>query len=159
MRFPLAGRAYDYWMRWVLRTLTIGHRYLYRISRGRLGHHFPNGAPVVWLTVPGRKSGVPRTTPLLAAQEPSGSWVVAGSAGGDSEEPLWSLNARAAANNPNADCFLQYRNRRWPIRVELLADPDEHADAYELLVKKWRFFRSYALRAERTIPVFRLIEL
>lgn len=159
MRFPLAGNAYDRWMRFILHTLTVGHRYLYRFSRGRLGHHFPGGAPVVWLTVPGRKSGVPRTTPLLGAQEPSGAWVIAGSAGGDSKEPLWSLNARAAVNNPNADCFLEYQGDRWPVRIELLGDPDERSDAYQLLVGQWRFFRSYAKRAGRTIPVFRLIRL
>lgn len=159
MRMPLAGARYDRWMRAILATLTRLHRILYRLSNGRLGHHFPGGAPVVWLTIPGRKSGIARTTPLLAAQEASGSWIVAGSAGGDSQEPLWSLNARAAALNPDAECFLQYRDQRWPVRIEMLGDPDERSEAYQLLVGKWRFFRSYAQRAGRTIPVYRLIAI
>lgn len=159
VHLPVDGPRYDRWIRLVLATLTVLHRTLYRLSRGRLGHHFPGGAPVIWLTIPGRKTGIARTTPLLAAQEDSGSWVVAGSAGGDSQEPSWALNARAAANNPEAECFVNYRDGRWSVRIEYLGDPDERAQAYQLLVGQWRFFRSYAARAGRTIPVFRLIEL
>jgi deazaflavin-dependent oxidoreductase (nitroreductase family) len=129
---------------------------VHRLTRGRIGRHFPGGAPVVWLTVPGRKSGVPRTTPLLGIKRPDGSWVVAGSAGGDSVEPLWSLNARAAATNPDASCSLEFAGDRWPVSVALLDDEEERSANYALLVGKWPFFRAYAERAGRLIPVFLL---
>src|SRR2546429_407711 len=37
----------------------------YRISGGRIGARFRRGAPVLLLTTVGRKSGAPRTAPLL----------------------------------------------------------------------------------------------
>lgn len=152
---PLSGPAYDRLIRWTLRTLTTIHRVVHRRTRGRIGRHFPGGAPVVWLTVPGRKSGIPRTTPLLGVQRRDGSWVVAGSGAGDSKEPLWSLNTRAAAES-QAECGLEYAGQRWRVRVRVLEDPEERADAYGLLIGRWRFFASYAKRAGRTIPVFLL---
>jgi len=142
-------------MRWLLRTLTKGHRVVHQLTHGRVGRHFPGGAPVVWLTVPGRKSGILRTTPLLGARRDDGSWVVAGSAGGDSIEPAWSLNTRAAAST-GVECFLEYANEKWPVRVTVLEDAQERADAYGLLIGRWRFFAAYAKRAGRTIPVFLL---
>jgi hypothetical protein len=98
-----------------------------------------------------------RTAPLLGVKRQDGSWVVAGSGGGDSVEPAWSLNARAAAES-GAQCFLEYAGTRWPVRVRVLHDLEESAAAYALLVGRWRFFADYARRAGRTIPVFALSE-
>jgi hypothetical protein len=99
---------------------------------------------------------VPRTTPLLGIKRSDGSWVVAGSAGGDSVEPLWSLNARAAAANPAAICSLEFAGETWPVTVSLLEDENERSANYALLIGKWPFFRAYAERAGRLIPVFLL---
>lgn len=140
-------------MRRLLRTLTQLHRVVHRISGGRVGRHFPGGVPVVWLTLPGRTSGVLRTSPLLGVRRDDGSWVVAGSAGGDSVEPAWSLNARAAAAR-GTPCRLEYAGDSWPVRVTVLEQEAERARAYALLVGRWRFFRAYAARAGREIPVF-----
>lgn len=108
---------------------------------------------MVWLTVPGRKSGILRTAPLLGAPRADGSWIVAGSGGGDSVEPSWSINTRAAAAS-GALCYLEYAGNRWPVRVQVLQEEEERASAYGLLVGRWRFFADYAKRAGRTIPVF-----
>ena len=54
----------------------------------RLG--IPTG-PAMVLTVPGRKSGVPRSTPMTPFEFQSGLYVVAGYPGAD-----WAANARAA---------------------------------------------------------------
>lgn len=110
---------------------------------------------MVWLTVPGRKSGIPRTVPLLGAQRSDGTWVVAGSGGGDSVEPVWSLNTRAAAIN-QVMCMLEYSGDRWPVRVTVLEDEKERSDSYALLIGRWRFFAAYAKRSGRRIPVFLL---
>lgn len=152
---PLSGPAYDRLIRWVLKTLTRAHRIVHQVSRGRIGRHFPGGAPVVWLTVPGRKSGLMRTTPLLGVRRDDGTWVVAGSGGGDSVEPAWSLNTRAAAAS-GVQCLLAYGEARWSVEVSVLEDEEERARAYGLLIGRWRFFASYAKRAGRTIPVFLL---
>jgi deazaflavin-dependent oxidoreductase (nitroreductase family) len=51
----------------------------------------PTG-PAMVLTVPGRKSGKPRSTPMTPFQYDGGLYVVAGYPGAD-----WAANARAAA--------------------------------------------------------------
>jgi deazaflavin-dependent oxidoreductase (nitroreductase family) len=152
----LSTKQYDQLMGWVLKTLTRWHKRVVRISRGKLGKKFPGGAPVVWLTIPGRRSGLPRTVPLLGAEESDGSWVVAGSAGGSSTPPLWALNAIYASEQALADCWLELDKQKFRVRVIQLTDENERAAAYEKLIGKWKFFRSYAKRAGRVIPVFRL---
>jgi hypothetical protein len=97
-------------------------------------------------------------TPLLGAPD-GDSWVVAGSAGGMSTAPEWALNAIAAAENPASECWLEVRGVTRKIRVINLVDEAERSAAYEKLIHDWRFFRSYALRTSRTIPVFRLVDL
>jgi deazaflavin-dependent oxidoreductase (nitroreductase family) len=146
--------GYDRVMRVVLGTTTGVHRVLHRVSGGRLGRRFPGGATVVWLTVPGRRSGEPRTTPLLAARDDvTGAWVVAGSNAGQSTVPAWVFNARAAGSGR-----LEVDGDVVEVRVEEVVDPDERARCYGRLVGVWRWFDGYARRnAEvRQIPVFRL---
>ncbi len=53
------------------------------------------GLPNLFLTVPGRKSGVPRTTPLLCVPH-EGRILIAGSYFGGPKLPVWVLNLRAA---------------------------------------------------------------
>lgn len=146
--------AYDRLMGAVLSSTTRVHRVLHRVSRGRLGRRFPGGATVVWLTVPGRRSGEPRTTPLLAARDDvTGAWVVAGSNAGQTAVPAWVFNARAASAGR-----LEVDGVVGDVDVEELTDADERARCYALLVSTWRFFDGYARRtaAVREIPVFRL---
>ncbi|MGA7049903.1 MAG: nitroreductase family deazaflavin-dependent oxidoreductase [Mycobacterium sp.] len=76
----------------------------------RLG--IPTG-PAMILTVPGRKSGLPRSTPMTPFELPSGLYVVAGYPGAD-----WAANARAAGTGTLAR---GRRTRRVKI-VELSAE-------------------------------------
>jgi deazaflavin-dependent oxidoreductase (nitroreductase family) len=143
-------------MSWAMRTLTRLHRQLHRLSKGRLGRSFPGGAPVLWLTTPGRVTGKALTTPLLCAEDGTGGWLVAGSAGGNSHIPNWALNARAAALDQDVECWMEIAGERTRIRVVEFLDEDARITAYRQLIGKWRFFQSYAERAARIIPVFRL---
>src|SRR5690242_5113795 len=68
---------------------------LYRKTGGKFGSSV-RGQSVLILTVPGRKSGQPRTVPL-AYFDHEGSYVVVGSAGGAKEEPDWMKNLAAAS--------------------------------------------------------------
>jgi len=146
--------TYDRVMHAVLATTTRVHRGLHRVSRGRLGRRFPGGATVVWLTVPGRRSGTPRTTPLLSARDDrTGAWIVAGSNAGQTATPAWVLNARAAPTG-----HVEVAGEVAQVRVEEVTDPDERAHCYAQLVGVWRWFAGYATRLAQTrdIPVFRL---
>ena len=157
VRLPLTTRRYDQFMNWTLRALTLFHKGLDRFSGGRLGRRFPGGAPILWLTTPGRVSGQPRVTPLLCAEDGLGNWIVAGSAGGQSQIPNWALNARAASLKSLAGCWIEKGAERIEVRVVEILDEIERANAYMHLISSWRFFQNYADRTSRSIPVFLLI--
>jgi deazaflavin-dependent oxidoreductase (nitroreductase family) len=72
----------------------------------------PTGPPMV-LTVPGRKSGQPRSTPMTPLEFDGGLYVVAGFPGAD-----WAANARAAGTGT-----LSKGRRSRPVKiVELTAE-------------------------------------
>ena len=75
----------------VLGTL---HRWLYRASGGKLGKTF-FGSPILLLTTTGRKSGRPRTNPLLYTDAGDNAYMVIASKGGADQHPLWYLNLQA----------------------------------------------------------------
>ena len=71
---------------------------VYRLSGGRVGGHVGD-APVLLLTTTGRKSGEPRTAPVVYLEDGE-RLVVIGSNAGHSKTPAWSLNLKA---NPDAE--------------------------------------------------------
>ena len=68
------------------------HNVLYRLSGGRLFGRIGQ-APVLLLTVRGRKTGKRRTTPLLYGRD-GDDLVVIASMGGAPKHPAWYLNLR-----------------------------------------------------------------
>ena len=82
------------------------------IQMSRLGLSFGGESPVV-LTVPGRKSGVPRSTPVTPMTVDGKQYVVAGFPGAD-----WVANVRAAGQARLA----RGRNVRRVNMVELSTD-------------------------------------
>src|SRR5437867_11952998 len=73
------------------------HRWLYRVSGGRLGGTMM-GMPVLLLTTTGRKSGEPRTSPLMYFPEGAVCVVIASNAGEPTHQAWW-LNPQ---RNPRA---------------------------------------------------------
>lgn len=69
------------------------HAWVYKVSGGRVGSKISDGE-VVLLTTIGRKTGRPRTKPLIAINH-QGGWVVVGSFGGRDVHPAWYLNLQA----------------------------------------------------------------
>lgn len=105
--------------------------------------------PGVLLTVPGRKSGIPRTTPLLCV--PHGDAVlVAGSNFGGPTLPLWVNNLRAASSPT-----MLLDGQPTPITADELAGA-ERDEAWTVMLRLWPNYAKYAARTERTIPVFLL---
>lgn len=81
------------------------------IAMQRLG--IPVG-PAMVLTVPGRKSGQPRSTPMAPFQHAGGLYAVAGYPGAD-----WAANARAAGSGT-----LSRGRRSRPVRIVELSAAD-----------------------------------
>jgi hypothetical protein len=97
MLTPLAVRIGAIsWMPKLLPQITATDKFVQRVSKGRVTILDIAGLPNLMLTVKGRKSGVPRTTPLLCVPYESGN-LIAGSNFGGQRKPVWVINVRAAA--------------------------------------------------------------
>ena len=115
-------------------------------STWRVGSAFPWGIPVLLLTTTGRKSGQPRTLPLLFIEEGDRIIIVA-SKGGLPSEPLWYKNLVA-----NPECDVQIKRRKFKAKART-ASPEEREALWPKLVAHYPDFASYATWTDRVIPV------
>ena len=86
------------------------HRWLYRLSGGRVGARLGT-LPVLMLTTKGRKTSEPRTV-LLTYMADAGCYVVFASHAGEEREPPWWLNLRAALEAEVRSTATRYRSAR-----------------------------------------------
>lgn len=125
---------------------------LSKLSGGRLGNTWRIGAglkkpaPVCLLTTIGRKSGEPRTAPLLYLREGE-RFVVVASQGGLPKHPAWYLNLR---DDPQVT--IQVGRDRFDL-VAHTADDAERAALWPKLVDLYADFDTYAAWTDRAIPV------
>lgn len=120
--------------------------WLYRASNGRFGGTFLQGAPVALLTTTGRKSGQPRTAPLLYLRD--GDRVVfAASQGGRTNNPMWYLNLRA---DPSVSVQIKNEVLRLTARD---ATDEERTRYWPELVEMYSSFDDYQSWTDRVIPV------
>jgi deazaflavin-dependent oxidoreductase (nitroreductase family) len=124
------------------------HIAIYRWSGGRRA--FEPGAPSLLLTVPGRTTGKPRTTPLFYL--PDGDrCVLCASYGGDDRDPQWYRNLMAAG-----EASVRIGDRDRVMKAELAA-PDERARLWPQLVANWPSYTFYQRQTTRQLPVVTLI--
>jgi deazaflavin-dependent oxidoreductase (nitroreductase family) len=121
-------------------------RLLGRLTRGRLQ---ALGMPSLLLTTTGRKSGLPRTQPLLYIPD-RGGYVVVAANWGQPRHPGWSLNL---LHDPRATVTLQ--GVRIPVHA-VLATGTERERLWRLAVGLWPGYDAYAARSGRHIRLFRL---
>jgi deazaflavin-dependent oxidoreductase (nitroreductase family) len=121
------------------------HVRLYRLLGGRAVGRIGK-APVLLLTTEGRKTGRPRTAPLLYI-ETGDRLVVVASNGGAPTHPAWYLNLKA---NPRATAEV-----RRDIRPVLSRDAtaEERARYWPELVRMYRWYDSYQAKTSREIPL------
>ena len=137
------------WMPKLLPQITWLDKLLQRLTGGRWSILRIAGLPNIMLTVLGRRSGVPRSTPLLCVPYLQGV-LIAGSNFGGAKAPVWVVNVRAADQ-----VTMRYDGE------ELAATPTEltGADrelAWTHMLQTWPNYAKYAERTDRTIPVFYL---
>lgn len=124
-------------------------KWLQRRTGGRLSLLRIAGLPNLTLTALGRKSGIPRQTPLLCV--PYGQDIlVAGSNFGSDKEPIWVKNIEA-----NPEVTINFRRRTSEMGVRRLAG-DEREDAWAHMLETWPNFAKYEKRTDRRIKVFLL---
>lgn len=125
---------------------------VYRATGGRIGgtwrigSAFPRGVPVCLLTTKGRKTGLPRTQPLLHLIDGDRVILVA-SQGGLPKNPLWYLNLQS---DPEVTVQIRREVRRMRART---ADPAERAELWPRLVAMYADFDQYQAWTDRVIPV------
>lgn len=122
------------------------HSTLYRASRGRIAGHVGK-LDVLLLTTTGRKTGKPRTVPLLYAPAGSGYAVVA-SKGGAAANPAWCVNLRA---NPAARVDLG--GKTLPVKARE-AEGEEYDRLWSQMAQGYKGYAGYKEKTSRRIPVF-----
>jgi deazaflavin-dependent oxidoreductase (nitroreductase family) len=139
------------WLPRFLPQITAIDKLLQRITRGRVSLVGIAGLPSMMLTVVGRKSGIPRSTPVLCVPYEDGH-LVAGSNFGGPTEPVWVLNVRAAqqAGQPVGVRLGSLEQRAGVREVE----GPERDVVWRHMLKTWPNYAKYAERTGRTIPVF-----
>ena len=125
---------------------------LYRSTGGRLGNSWRIGSgfrkpvPVCLLTTIGRKSGEPRTAPLLYLRK-GDAFVVVASQGGLPKNPAWYLNLIA-----NPAVTIQVGKQTHDLVARTASDA-ERATLWPELVEVYADFDTYAAWTDRKIPV------
>lgn len=136
------------WFAVVLRRLVPVDRLVSRLTHGRvvaLGL-----IPSLLITTVGRRSGRPRSNPLLYVPD-GDAFVVVGSNWGQARQPSWALNLLA---DPNARVTI--RGRDIPVRGQPV-DGVERDRLWHRLVAEWPAYETYLERAGgRHIRIFRL---
>jgi deazaflavin-dependent oxidoreductase (nitroreductase family) len=102
---------------------------------------------VLLLTATGRRSGQPRTTPVLYLAD-GNRQIVIGSNAGHENEPAWSLNLKA---NPEAE--IEIGRKRHPVRARI-AEGEERAELWRRVNEQYSGFDDYAERTSREIALF-----
>ncbi len=119
---------------------------VYRLSKGRLFNKVGR-APVLLLNTTGRRSGQPRTAPVVYLGDGE-NVVVIGSNAGNVNEPAWSYNLKA-----NGDAEIEIGSKRSPVRARI-AEGEEREQLWRRMNSTYAGFDDYAERTSRDIAVF-----
>ncbi len=117
----------------------------YRATGGQEGHEW-RGALCLLLTTKGRRSGEPRTLPLIYGRRGDDLLVVA-SKGGSDEPPAWYLNLEA-----DPDVEVQLLDEVFRARARD-ATPEEKPELWRTMVGEWPPYEDYQRKTSREIPV------
>ena len=130
-----------------LKTMNGIHRALLKVSGGRIGWE-ASKMPVLELTTTGRKTGQPRSVMLTSPVQDGTTIVVVASRGGDDEHPAWFLNLR-----DDSDVEVAYKGAPKQRMRARVANPDERARLWPLVVADHKNYAGYQTKTTREIPL------
>jgi deazaflavin-dependent oxidoreductase (nitroreductase family) len=120
----------------------------------RFGERLSGGtaeAPVLLLTIPGRRTGLPRKTCVRTLPDgDADGWLVWGTGSGSRQDPDWFRNLRAAGR-----CEVRNGDERFAADAVELGGADREA-AWEAVLAALPSVVKLERKARRTIPVARL---
>ncbi len=126
------------------------HRLLFRLTSGRLLGRL-EGQGVLILVTSGRKSGKPRSSPLMYFQfERPGDLVVVASNYGQDRHPAWYLNVEA---DPNVS--VEIKGERFAAEARI-THGEERAALFDKVIAANSRFANYRAATDRQIPVVAL---
>jgi F420H(2)-dependent quinone reductase len=127
-----------------LRAMSGINTALYRLTGGKVGGRMGK-APILLLTVAGRKSGKRRTTPLLYGRD-GDNYVVIASKGGAPKHPAWYHNLIGQ------EAEILVGRERLRVRARD-AEGEERERLWALMVSIYPPYNEYQKKTERRIPV------
>jgi len=127
-----------------LRVFGAIHNALYRLSGGKVGGRMGK-APVLLLSVTGRKSGKRRTTPLLYGRD-GDNYVLIASVGGAPKHPAWYHNLKGQ------EAEILVGRERLRVRAHE-AEGEERDRLWGQMVALFPNYAEYQTKTERRIPV------
>lgn len=116
----------------------------YRATDGAEGHDW-SGTTVLLLTTTGRRTGEPRTTPLIYQRHGDAYLVVASNGGG--APPGWLLNLQA---DPRASVQVKADHHTARARI---ATPAERPALWRIMTATGTPYDAFQAKADREIPV------
>ena len=132
----------------VFNVMTKVNTKVFRATDGRLGSRMPGfGSPICIVNHVGRKSGKPRTSPLIYLWDDPNVVIVA-SKGGVDKHPAWFHNVMAA---DTVEVELPKRGRK-PFRARV-AEGEEREQLWKRLVEVYKPYAEYQTYTSRKIPV------
>jgi deazaflavin-dependent oxidoreductase (nitroreductase family) len=117
----------------------------YRATDGREGHDW-QGTSTLLLTTKGRRSGEPRTSPLIYGRH-GDDYLVVASKGGAPEAPDWFLNLEAEPS-----VTVQIKGDKFEAKARA-ASPSEKPAMWQHMVDAWPAYSDYQKKTDRNIPV------
>ena len=121
------------------------HVRAYRESNGERGYIW-NGAAILLLTTKGRRSGEPKTVPLIFVRDGENCVVVASLAGAP-QHPTWYLNLQA---EPRVQ--VQVKGEVFEA-IARTASSAERTRLWPKAVQAWPQYDDYQAKTSREIPV------
>jgi deazaflavin-dependent oxidoreductase (nitroreductase family) len=117
----------------------------YQETDGKVGYIW-NGVPILLLTTTGRKTGQPRTTPLIHGRD-GDDYLVVASMGGAPQHPNWYRNLVA-----DGTAEIQVLDQHIPVSARTAAE-DEKPRLWKTVRDLWPNYDVYQSRTDRVIPV------
>ena len=133
----------------LLKLIVKSHVWLYKASGGRRATTM-RGRKIILLTTVGKKTGQPRTVPVVPFFEGDDMFVIA-SMGGAPTHPAWFLNLRA-----NPDVGVQLGPNQWRARA-VSVEGEERDRIWKGVTAAMPDFGKYQEKTSRVIPVVRLV--
>ncbi|WP_040828608.1 nitroreductase/quinone reductase family protein [Nocardia jiangxiensis] len=132
----------------LVRALGPLDRRILQRTAGRYTALGPVGAPALLLTTTGRRSGQPRTTPLLYAHAGDVLYLIGSNFGGE-HHPAWTSNLLA-----HPEAVITIAGERIPVHTELLQDAERKAEVFAQFEQISQAYTAYRGRTSRELRIF-----